>query len=1037
MEPGDRVRIQLDPSRVGTVTRRNRQVGERRQLYVQFPDGVYPIYEEQLELADEPINPLELLLDGTMARASDLRRLLTHVRLSGRLANLIYSMETTNTDFYAYQFKPVLKFLNTPAKGILIADEVGLGKTIEAGLVWTELRSRLDYRRLLVLCPAVLVEKWRVELRNRFGVRADTYNAKELLRQLQSRGGPASTDEFCAVCSISSLRPRRGWDDEEKASTTPGSKLANYLREKSSDEPLFDLVIIDEAHYLRNPETLTNATGVLLANVAERVLLLSATPIHLRSRDLFQILQIADEDTFSSLEAFDAILAANEPLVYLRDQLLAQRLTIGALRQGLADAARHPYLAESRQLAALLESLRSGDPLADPERRSEIAERLDQINLLGNVISRTRKREVEEWRVIREAVPEQVPMTSLEAEFYAAVTATVRVFAQKRDAREGFLLVTPQRQMSSSMPAAVRAWLKKAGPVADTSLEDFGIETEADDRPTVAGEIVAALGTLPSYEALRRDDSKYQRLSSRLHTFWREHPGEKVVLFSYFLDTLAYLKERLTEDGVQAIVLSGDAGIDKNEVLAQFASPAGPTVLLSSEVGSEGVDLQFCRVLVNYDLPWNPMRLEQRIGRLDRLGQRALKIVIWNLMYADTIDERIYSRLYERLDLFNRTLGGLEATLGEEIRELTNELLRENLSADQEAARIDQSAQALVNLRKEEERLEDEAASLVAYGDYILNQVKAARELKRWITGEDLRAYVIDHLRQSYPGTRIEQRPSKRHPLAYEIALTPEAKADLADYLGKAGLSGRTRLAQAETTPVQCIFENRVVSTESVRAERISQTHPLVRFVGTRQASELDGATSPPFAIRVGSADAPPGVSPGTYAFVLYRWSIEGLQHREQLVWACARLDATLPLLPSDVAERLLMNASLRGGDWPDVVSTLDRSLAAQAITDICLPEAEARCQQLSENETNADIDRANIQRATVQRHLERQRAIRLRAIDELRRKGRTRQIPAFEGQIRKLEENAEFRLAQIERRLNPKPRSDEIAIGVIRVGLE
>ena len=91
--------------------------------------------------------------------ASDLRRNLTHVRLSGRLANVIYSMDVTGTDFYAYQFKPVLKLLNSATSGILVADEVGLGKTIEAGLIWTELRSRFDFRRLMVLCPAVLREK--------------------------------------------------------------------------------------------------------------------------------------------------------------------------------------------------------------------------------------------------------------------------------------------------------------------------------------------------------------------------------------------------------------------------------------------------------------------------------------------------------------------------------------------------------------------------------------------------------------------------------------------------------------------------------------------------------------------------------------------------------------------------------------------------------------------------------------------------------------------------------------------------------------
>src|SRR5690606_10948814 len=110
------------------------------------------------------LSPLDMLESRRLGRPIDLRRTLTHVKLSGRLANVIYSMEATNTDFYAYQFKPVLKILESPSNGILIADEVGLGKTIEAGLIWTELRSRFDMRRLLVLCPAALREKWRREL---------------------------------------------------------------------------------------------------------------------------------------------------------------------------------------------------------------------------------------------------------------------------------------------------------------------------------------------------------------------------------------------------------------------------------------------------------------------------------------------------------------------------------------------------------------------------------------------------------------------------------------------------------------------------------------------------------------------------------------------------------------------------------------------------------------------------------------------------------------------------------------------------------
>ena len=118
-------------------------------------------------------------------------------------------------------------------------------------------------------------------------------------------------------------------------------------------------------------------------------------------------------------------------------------------------------------------------------------------------------------------------------------------------------------------------------------------------------------------------------------------------------------------------------------------------MMLSSEVASEGVDLQFSRLLVNYDLPWNPMRVEQRIGRLDRIGQTSSQITIWNIFYEDTIDERIYTRLYERLDIFRRALGDLEAVLGDEIRKLTEAPLFGKLTPEQEEARIVQTEQAL------------------------------------------------------------------------------------------------------------------------------------------------------------------------------------------------------------------------------------------------------------------------------------------------------------------------------------------------------
>ena len=170
MNPGTLVRLISDPGRRGITTGKSKTRGERIFWQITFPDGSQYISENQFEaIHTEVEDALDLFRQGKFGRARDLRGAITHIRLSGRLADLIYSMETTNTDFYPYQFKPVLNFLDSPSGGILIADEVGLGKTIEAGLVWTELRSRYDTRRLMVLCPAMLREKWKMELQRRFG----------------------------------------------------------------------------------------------------------------------------------------------------------------------------------------------------------------------------------------------------------------------------------------------------------------------------------------------------------------------------------------------------------------------------------------------------------------------------------------------------------------------------------------------------------------------------------------------------------------------------------------------------------------------------------------------------------------------------------------------------------------------------------------------------------------------------------------------------------------------------------------------------
>lgn len=1025
---GTTVRIKTDPGRVGVALHKTRNLDNQIYQQVQFPDGAQFLRSCQLEeVVGDSEDPLDLLSEGKFGRARDLRGLLTHIRLSGRLANLIYSMETTNTDFYPYQFKPVLNFLDSPSGGLLIADEVGLGKTIEAGLIWTELRSRFDSRRLLIVCPAVLREKWRMELHYRFGIDAEIVNATEASRRLTDVQN-GRRHELHMIGSMQGLAPRRGWQDDEERKDGR-SKLARLISEAQYDEPLFDLVIIDEAHYLRNPETMSAALGRLLRNVTQHILLLSATPIHLRNRDLYQLLNLVDEDTFNEPQVFDEILRANEPLLQARDMVLSGSNRDGQLASLVDSAGQHPFLANSRQLADVRESVRK-EELTDPEVRAKLANRLERLNLLGHAVTRTRKREVTEWRVLREAVAEEVPMDPVERSFYDTVTNLVREYCARRDAHEGFLLVTPQRQVSSSMAAALRDWQRRA-ELRKEELDDYIEEDEVvPDKPgPLVGELLRSARDLGDLDRLYECDSKYRRLVAMLGDYLAEHRNEKIILFSTFRATLHYLHERLTKDGIDSMVLMGGMKEPKHDVIRDFQSKRSSCVLLASEVASEGVDLQFARVLINYDLPWNPMKVEQRIGRIDRLGQKSPKITIWNMMYADTIDARIYSRLFVRLGIFERALGGLEAVLGDEVRKLTMDLLRGNVTTKQEEDRIEQTATAMASLRKIESDLEDQADNLVAHGDYILRQVRAARELNRWITGDDLCAYVIDFFNKQYPGCEFHQLKSGE--LLFEIRLTEPARFDLEQFVSRYRLNGKTKLAGSSSAAVQCEFRNRVSSVSAGRVETISQFHPLARFVGFSVRDK--GERYYPCVSCKLSRTVVGDFEPGDYAFAIDHWSLSGLRDIERIYYSVAGPGESSAFLDADKGESLITLAAIHGTDWLSADSVVDLQ-NARARAEQCLTRSIREYDRFVRDTENENNDRADLQLASLERHSSRQLNMLNEVLLGHRAKGREPLAKATEGRIAKLKERVSWKSRDIESNRDIKSNRNDICVGIVRV---
>jgi len=1025
---GTQVRLKAEPERVGTCTGRVREKGGVWMIQVRFGSSTWYADCDLDFVEAPPPEDDEAIRTGRFGRAAELRRRLTHIQLSGRLADLVYSMNTTNTDFYAHQYKPVLSFLESPSKGLLIADEVGLGKTIEAGLIWTELRARVDARRLLVICPKMLCDKWRMELRNRFGVEAVIVDAAELANELK-RPLPQFPASQAMIASMQGTRPPLDWEEPNDIDS-PRRQLAKVLSDAAGKDPLLDLVIIDEAHYLRNPETATHQLGRFLRDVSEHIVLLSATPINLKNEDLFSLLNLVDPESFAYREQFQYVLAANEPLVKGRLAALGRNGSPEAVLGYLRDARNNAILAGSKQLEVLVNDLEEwGSRTWNEGDRVRFADRIERVNSLSRVLTRTRKAEVTERKVLRMPNVQSVEMAPVESRFYELVTQAIKRYAWEHDVSDGFLLATPQRQLSSCIYAAAASWgAQDDDSESEESLyEDIGVDFVAGPISDFRRFLLDNIRGQYDLEALRRDDSKFKCLSGVLKDFFNDFPTEKVVLFSYFRGTLRYLSRRLEDIAISGSVLMGGMTEDRTEVIERFRDDPNIRILLSSEVASEGVDLQFCRFLVNYDLPWNPMKVEQRIGRIDRLGQVAEKIIILNLVYAGTIDARIVQRLYERLNLFERALGGLEAVLGDEIQQLTAELLTGRLTAEEEEQRISQTALALEKRNQSEQDLEEQAGQLIAHSDYILKKVHAAREFSRQITDADLLLYTRDYLERHALGHRWFQPSEDEYEVDITLPATTRAKLD--NFIASKRLQGLTRLAEGGSR--LCKFVNKVKGGSASR-EQINQFHPLIRFISEEIGEETSILSVICMKIPFTSItrEAAP---PGKYAFAVQRWTFDGLRTEEAIRARVVSLDTSEYLSP-EASMDVVNAARLSGRDWPGASGELDSVLAADALTEMEFGLIEDFDAERERKEAE-NTDRIQFQLQAIKTYRDRKVTTERQRISNLGSEPRNRGLViAAERTINRLEERFELQRAKLEQASSVSSRREPVGRGIILI---
>ncbi|MBA9004153.1 SNF2-related protein [Thermomonospora cellulosilytica] len=725
-----------------------------------FEDQLQPV---QSAVVDEWANALA---ERRFVDLAEFRARLTATRLGNPQVDHLYALTAARIQFIPFQFKPLLRMLRAERPRLLIADDVGVGKTIEAGLVLKELSTRQRMDNVLVLCPKALTGKWRAEMR-RFDEDFRVLSARELRYCLDEvyEEGRWPQEYSRAIVHYELFRM------EQYLQGTRGGGRRHLGLLELSPSPQFNLVIADEAHHLRTPASNSYRLIEKLCQTSEAVLMLSATPVQVHSDNLFTLLNLLRPDLFPDKSSFQEILEPNRHLTkavgLLRSGESAgedwQREAATAVAEAGETSWGRKILRADPRYQEVVQRL--GGAALDDEGRVRCIRDLEELHSLAHVMNRTRRRDIGRFTV-RDPQTVQVPFTDAQRAAYEAVLAFRReVLLQRHDPRVVRLIMDVLERQAASCITVLRHTLGRILDSGGVSLETLTDDPEIEDEPTELPAVVRdrAQDLLVAVAGLSDEDPKFERLRDIVSQTLAdpESPG-KVLVFSSFLNTIDYLRGRLAAAGVRVGVVTGQvADREREELRDRFRldrdHPDAIDVLLSSEVGCEGLDYEFCDRLVNYDIPWNPMRIEQRIGRVDRFGQRSDKVLIFNFITPDTVEERVFFRCFDRLGVFRDSVGDLEEVLGEAIADLNRVALDASLSPEQTASRARQIADNAIRLAEEQRRLDDESGWLIGLGDAFTAEVEDVVEDGRFIDEADLGVLVESFLRQPFLRGRLER----------------------------------------------------------------------------------------------------------------------------------------------------------------------------------------------------------------------------------------------------------------------------------------
>ena len=763
------------------------------------------------------------------------------VKLVDPFTDVLLSMGWSRTEFHPYQFIPALQFVQHARHGLLIADEVGLGKTIEAALVLRELMARGRMDRVLVVCPANLRSKWRGELLQRFDLRFELPSRAKLKKRFEQASRENVEPSIHAIVSFESIR----WEEERTDGTVDGVRHA--IEESGIT---FDLVIFDEAHHMRNAPTKNSRIGRTLSEQADHVLLLSATPLQTDRDDLLTLLRLLEPSEFGDMNASELgeFLKPNRGINAALEELSRLPANPARVAAGMREAASTPYgagLRGNELFSHWLERLGRLKSLG-PDQIVDLRRTLHGAHTLAPYYSRSRKREVQPNPPQRRPHVENVQLDEREQAFYNALIEYLKL---REGARPGnlapsFAVITRERIAASCLRAArdvVEALLDEdrdeeedddalgyegADSAVGDADEPFRAHSGIDADIELAAEAVRATA-----DDLPDSDGKMDALVRLIRGLLEADPSRKMLVFTAFRGTLSYLEDRLEQEAIGFSSVSGGVPVpDRPELIERFREDPDQRVLLSTEVAAEGVDLQFCNAVINYDLPWNPMRVEQRIGRIDRFGQESPTVAVASFNVSDTIDSRILDRLYQRINVFEESIGELEPIFRQAIPELQAGIFTPGLTPAEQEQRANTRILQIQQQQAHRNQLASSAAQLLGHAPLLMAEIRSAEESGRYVSAAEAEAVVRKWIAEiDRHGSRLEpgRRPGARRLSLDRVALDAVRKA-MADGQREGDGAGRLidRLATGDS--VEVTFERETAARRrSVPFLHIG--HPIVR----------------------------------------------------------------------------------------------------------------------------------------------------------------------------------------------------------------